>query len=234
MLLAASIITTRTRRLHAPKDLPPGAGPCAAVALWTVAGSAADKNREWPAYSGDKGSTKYSALDQINRNTIKSLKIAWRQSSVPDELKTLFPDAQGSTNWQNTPIMAGGLLYMSSAVGTVVALDPATGKVVWYDVPPHEDGKPPARAGSTRGVAYWAGNGNNDARIFAMNGPNLIALNARTGKRYTDWGDQRPDRSDEGRVRPRRRHRLPQQQRARSSSATSSWSAACRRRRRTT
>ena len=30
------------------------------IALWTAAGSAADKNREWPAYSGDKGSTKYS------------------------------------------------------------------------------------------------------------------------------------------------------------------------------
>src|SRR4051794_30631652 len=130
------------------------------IALWTVAGSAADKNREWPAYSGDKGSTKYSALDQINSNTIKGLKIAWRQSSVPDELKTLFPDAQGATNWQNTPIMAGGLLYMSSAVGTVVALDPATGTVVWYDIPPHEEGKAPARAGSTRGVAYWAGSGN--------------------------------------------------------------------------
>ncbi len=158
----------------------------AGVALWTVAGSAADKGSDWPAYSGDKGSTKYSALDQINRNTIKGLKIAWRQSSVPDELKTLFPDAQGSTNWQNTPIVAGGLLYMSSAVGTVVALDPATGKVVWFDVPPHEAGKPPARAGSTRGVAYWA-NGN-DSRIFAMNGPNLIALNAKTGKRYPDWG----------------------------------------------
>ena len=167
--------------------LPPGLALAAAVAVWTVAGSAADKNHEWPAYSGDKGSTKYSSLDQINRNTIKSLKIAWTQSSVPAELKALFPDAQGSANWQNTPIMAGGLLYMSSAVGTVVALDPATGKVVWFDVPSHEEGKPPARAGSTRGVAYWA-NGN-DSRVFAMNGPNLIALNAKTGKRYPAWGE---------------------------------------------
>jgi quinoprotein glucose dehydrogenase len=157
------------------------------VALWTLAGSAADKNRDWAAYSGDKGSTKYSPLNQINRNTVKGLHIAWRQSSVPDELKTLFPDAQGSQNWQNTPIMAGGLLYVSSAVGTIVALDPGTGKVVWFDRPPHQDGKPPVRTGSTRGVAYWA-NGN-DSRIFAMNGPSLIALNARTGKRYPTWGD---------------------------------------------
>jgi quinoprotein glucose dehydrogenase len=159
----------------------------AAVAVRTVAGSAADKNRDWPAYSGDKASTKYSSLDQIDKSSIKNLHIAWRQSAVPDELKTLFPGVQGPTNWQNTPIMAGGLLYMSSGVGTVVALDPATGKVVWFDAPAHEEGKPPARAGSTRGVAYWA-NGN-DSRIFAMNGPNLIALNAKTGKRYTNWGN---------------------------------------------
>jgi hypothetical protein len=57
----------------------------------------------------------------------------------------------------------------------------ATGKVVWFDVPPHEEGKAPPRPGSTRGVAYWV-NGS-DSRIFATNGLNLIALNAKTGKR---------------------------------------------------
>ena len=159
------------------------------VALSTAAGRAAgkdDKNHDWPAYAGDKGSTKYSPLDQINKETIKNLRIAWRQSSVPDELKASFPNARGNTNWQNTPIMADGLLYMSSAVGTVVALDPSTGKVAWFDVPPHDAGKAPATTASTRGVAYWE-NGN-DSRIFAMNGSNLIALNAKTGKRYPDWG----------------------------------------------
>ena len=43
--------------------------------------------------------------------------------------------------------MVDGLLYMSSGVGTVVALDPATGKVVWFDVPPHDDGKAAAARG---------------------------------------------------------------------------------------
>src|SRR6516164_3540502 len=40
-----------------------------AVTCWTLGGRAAgknDKNHDWPAYSGDKASTKYSPLDQIN------------------------------------------------------------------------------------------------------------------------------------------------------------------------
>ena len=39
--------------------------------------------------------------------------------------------------------MVDGLLYMSSGVGNIVALDAATGKVVWFDVPPHDEGKAP-------------------------------------------------------------------------------------------
>ena len=41
-----------------------------------MVGGAADKSRDWPAYGGDKGSTKYSPLDQINKDTIKNLRIA--------------------------------------------------------------------------------------------------------------------------------------------------------------
>ena len=154
-------------------------------AAWTVTGKD-DKNHDWPAYSGDKASTKYSPLDQINKDTVGKLQIVWRQSGVPEELKAAYPGANAPGNWQNTPLMVDGLLYMSSGVGTVVALDAATGKVVWFDVPPSVDGKGPARGGSSRSVAYWA-NGT-DSRIFTMSGANLIALNAKTGKRYPDWG----------------------------------------------
>ena len=66
-----------------------------ALAGWMIIGGAADGDRDWPAYGGDKGGTKYSPLDQINRNTIKNLQIAWRRSAVPEELRASFPDAQG-------------------------------------------------------------------------------------------------------------------------------------------
>lgn len=124
------------------------------VAAWTTAGRAADKNRDWPSYGGDKGSTKYSPLDQIDRSSIKNLRIAWRQSGMPAELRPMFPNAVASNNYEHTPLMVDGLLYMSTAVGLVAALDPTTGKVVWYDVPPQQPGVPLARGASTRGIAY--------------------------------------------------------------------------------
>ena len=35
------------------------------------------KNGEWRVYGGDEGSTRYSPLDQINRDNIKNMRIAW-------------------------------------------------------------------------------------------------------------------------------------------------------------
>ena len=159
-----------------------------AAALWSMSGRAADKDGEWPAYSGDKAATKYSPLDQIDRNNVKNLRIAWRISAMPEALRAVYGDAQGGANYQHTPLMVGGLLYMSSAVGAVTALDPATGKVVWFDkLPQRPDGQGFARGGPTRGLAYWTDG--KEARIITNVGANLVALNAKTGERYIGFGD---------------------------------------------
>jgi quinoprotein glucose dehydrogenase len=158
------------------------------LGTWTLIGGAADADRDWPAYAGDKGSTKYSPLDQINRNTIKNLRVAWTRSGLPEELRSTFPDAQAPANYQHTPLVVGGVMYMSSAVGAVVALDPTTGKTIWFDnLPARPDGQGPARGGATRGIAYWTDG--KDARIVTNVGANLVALNAKTGKRYADFGE---------------------------------------------
>src|SRR6185503_18746312 len=160
----------------------------AVIVALTLSARAADGDREWAAYGSDKGGSKYSPLDQINKSTVKNLRIAWRVSGMPDELRPSYPDVQASANYQNTPLMVGGMLYMSSAVGVVVALDPATGKTIWYDkLPPRPDGQGPGRGGSTRSLAYWSDG--KDARIVTNVGSNLVVLNAKTGKRYEDFGE---------------------------------------------
>jgi len=143
---------------------------------------------EWRAYGADKAGTKYSPLDEINRQTIGNLRIAWQRSSMPEELLADFPNTAGARNFQHTPLMIDGLLYMSSVVGAVVALDPTTGKTVWYDhLPPRADGNGLTRGGSTRSLAYWTDG--TDARIVTNVGSSLVALNAKTGERYADFGD---------------------------------------------
>ena len=139
---------------------------------------------EWRAYSADAAGTKYTPLDQITADNAGDLRVVWRQSTIPDAIR------QGSTVRapavvQNTPLMADGRLYVSTALGTVAALDATTGEVVWFD--PLPDGVT-RRGSSSRGVAYWRGRDGDDARVIAVVGSTLVALNARTGARYPDFG----------------------------------------------
>jgi quinoprotein glucose dehydrogenase len=146
---------------------------------------------EWRAWAADIASTRYSPLDQINAGNVRNLNIVWRQSATPDEVKrtraNVFPPPG---NYQHTPLMVGGLLYMSTGVGAVAALDPATGKVAWFDDTPGSalpDGKVDGAPGAaSRGVAYWTDS--KDERIITVVGSYLVALNAKTGKRYSDFG----------------------------------------------
>jgi len=140
---------------------------------------------EWRAYAADKAGSRYSPLDRINRATVKNLRIAWRQSILPAELRDGLSDPKVPTVSQNTPLMASGLLYVSTARGIVAALDPESGNLVWQDRPPARGADAPGRA--LRGVAYWSDG--RDERILAITGRYLVALNAKTGKRYSDFGD---------------------------------------------
>ena len=108
------------------------AGGCA-VWLGAVAplhAQSDDGAGEWRAYAADKAGSKYSPLDQITKDNAADLRIAWRQSTIPDAVRNgnTMPARRRS---QNTPLMAGGLLYISTGLGSIAALDAATGEVVW-------------------------------------------------------------------------------------------------------
>ena len=140
---------------------------------------------EWRSYGADAASTKYSPLDQITAANVGDLQVAWRQSTIPEAIR------QGSTVRapsvvQNTPLMARGKLYVSTALGTVAALDAGTGEVVWFDPLPEGVVR---RGGASRGVAYWSDSMSDEARVIAVVGSTLVALDASTGERYDDFGD---------------------------------------------
>jgi quinoprotein glucose dehydrogenase len=209
---------------------------------------------DWPRYAGDLGGTKYSKLTQINASNVSTLVQAWTFAGV---------------GTQQTPIAINGVVYASTP-GGAVALDGATGTVLWRygaepaagggrgggrgagggrgvagggrgAVPPGQDaaadapdgaaqdgatpaaraGGPPAagapapggRAGgaarggggggrgaalpsaagpggapSSRGLAYWPGDGTIAPRIMMVVGQRLVALNAQNGSLDTSFG----------------------------------------------
>ena len=143
------------------------------------AAHAAQNAAEWRWYGGTAGGDKYSPLTQINARNVSTLRIAWVQAAEPPEVLHGKAALDGGT-YEHTPLMVDGLLYLRSQAGPVMALDPTSGKVVWTDTKASAGGR-------SRGVSYWTDG--KDARIFTLDGSDLVALNAKTGARYDNFGD---------------------------------------------
>ncbi len=146
---------------------------------------------EWRATGADPKNTKYSPLDQITGENFTELEIAWRWTSISTEV-TSRNEAIRLGQFKTTPLMVGGLVYASTALGQVAAVDAGTGELVWsYDPRTYDRLDRPANLGwQHRGVSYWEDDDTDDARIFiATHDLRLVALNARTGALYPDFGE---------------------------------------------
>ncbi len=174
---------------------PLAAGVVLGLAISTAAAQTAADVQEaaigpgdWTSINGDPGATRYSPLDQINRETVSELESAWS-----------YRLNGGSTA---VPLVVGGVMYLPSG-DRVVALDGDSGREVWVhtltapQAPDAQAAAPsastvPLRGGraSTRGVSYWPGDDSLGARILFTSGSNLIALDAETGERMADFGTE--------------------------------------------
>ncbi len=143
---------------------------------------------EWPHYAGDSGSTKYSPLDQINRDNFAELEIAWRWASI-DSLLEETTDIR-PFHFRGTPLMIDGVVFMPTGMAQVAALDPATGEMLWrYDSRDYElDGRGFVQV---RGIEYWTdGDAENPTErlILATRARQLISVDTKTGKPDPDFG----------------------------------------------
>ena len=141
---------------------------------------------EWRSYSSDKANTKYTPLDQIDRDNVSELRVLWRRPGVDPKLTETFPDLDPSNDFRSTPLMIGGVLYASNAVGLVEAFDPATGETLWIQEPVYEGFRGVAGR-SMRGVAQWSSG--SSQRIFAVRGNDLVSMSAETGSLVRGFGD---------------------------------------------
>src|SRR5437868_4664930 len=91
---------------------------CFAVASSALASSPQD----WPSVTNDKTGMRYSALEQINRQNVSRLQVAWMYHTG---------DAGSGTTIECTPLAIDGRLYITTVKTTVACLDGATGKEIW-------------------------------------------------------------------------------------------------------
>src|SRR5204862_367620 len=135
------------------------------------------KTGEWPSYTGDVRGSKYSPLDQITADNFGKLEIAWR-------FKTDSLGTRPEYKLEGTPLMVRGVLYATAGTRrSVVALDAATGELLWVHGE-HEGrrGAAAPRQLSGRGLAYWT-DGTQERILYYTPGYRLVALDAKTGGR---------------------------------------------------
>ena len=143
---------------------------------------------EWHTVAGDSHSSRYSKLDQIDRDNVHFLTVAWTWSLEDVEIPGV---GRAGRSFHATPLMVNDTLYVSTPLNRVVALHPGTGELRWsYDPGAYELPRPFGGL-SSRGVAYWRDREKrNDQRIVVATGAlQLVALDASTGTPHADFGE---------------------------------------------
>ena len=84
----------------------------------------AQADGDWRSYGSDPGNTRFSPLAQINRGNVGELQVAWRYHAGGN-------DTSLRTAMECTPLVVRGVLYATSPVLEVIALDAANGREIW-------------------------------------------------------------------------------------------------------
>lgn len=151
---------------------------------------------DWTAYGGTADGLRFSALNQITKENVRNLEVAWTYHT--GDLRQ-DNDATEYT-FEATPLKANGMLYFCTPHNEVHALDPQSGAVKWKYTPA-KDRSYLQQHQTCRGVSYYAGApaaAQDTAatpamcrkRIFnATTDARLIALDADSGKPCADFGN---------------------------------------------
>ncbi|NNB68026.1 glucose/quinate/shikimate family membrane-bound PQQ-dependent dehydrogenase [Pseudomonas fluorescens] len=179
-----------------PSVAPTGAGP----GITPVA--AADAQKDWAHYGNTEGGSRFAALDQINRDTVNKLKVAWTYHTGD----VAISDGNGAED-QLTPLQIGNKVFICTPHNNLIALDADTGKELWKN----EVNAKSAVWQRCRGMAYFDATAPiaqptqpNSSPIIAASVPagaqcqrrlltntidaRLIAVDADTGKFCEDFG----------------------------------------------
>lgn len=153
LIIAATVLALGHRTLHAKGE----DTPARSAGAITISG-------------GQWSQDHYSALMQINRRNVKNLAVAWT-----------YDTGEPGGGMETNPLVVGRVIYAYSPSQKVIALDAATGKLLWkFDS--GVGGKQPVR-----GIAYWSDGKQGLVLAGIMNF--LYELDAATGKPVAAFGE---------------------------------------------
>ena len=133
--------------------------------------AADDEAGSWLTHGRTYDEQRHSPLDQIHRDNVNTLGLAWSF------------DAGSRRGMEATPLVIDGVLYATAAWSIVHAMDATTGAPLWSFDPqvPRWKGRYACCDVVNRGVAYWEGR----VYVGTIDG-RLVALDANTGEKLWD------------------------------------------------
>jgi len=139
--------------------------PLAAQVTFERLLNTADEPHNWLTYSGNYSSTRHTTLDQVTVDNVDRLELQW-----------VF-QAQSLQVFQTTPLVVDGIMYITEAPNTVLALDAELGRVFWrYEYTPSPESRP-CCGRVNRGVAILG-----DTLFMGTIDAQLIAIDAVSGR----------------------------------------------------
>ncbi len=108
----------RRARCRVARVLSAGARLHAEVTFERLLNAAAEP-QNWLTYSGSYASQRYSGLREIKPSNVAQLELKW-----------VF-QAQSLESFETTPLVVDGIMYLTEAPNTAIALDAGTGRVFW-------------------------------------------------------------------------------------------------------
>ena len=153
------------------------------AATMVMAQGTGTENAQWTYLGGDAWHTRYTPADQITADNFSELDLAWRWDA----------GSFGPSTSRATPTYVDGkLITVSGNRRHVVALDPATGELLWSFTEPNTPRyEYSMRKGYGKGIAYTKIDGRGVVFITSP-GFFLHALDAETGRPLENWGQPIP------------------------------------------
>jgi len=128
------------------------------------------QHQTWSAYGGGPDQSKYVVQNQITKENVSDLEVAFTYST------------NDNISYLNNPIIVDSIMYVLAKNRSLVAINATTGKEIWI----HAKLEGMAR----RGITYWESEDRSDRRIIFTLKNSLQAINALTGESILTFGNE--------------------------------------------